>query len=138
MVDRSSKWVPGQSSVGPFLIPPIKTSTIDSWIWATTSLTQTLDPWGIISNSEPVLNSRGNIREDCYLPHDIHPSKFGAQVVGSTINRLLKQIVRSTQYKSQFRFLKLPFPLLKRKNIQLGQGVLDSTSSSPSTSPNGS
>jgi uncharacterized protein YwbE len=44
-----------------------------------------------------VLNSQGNIREDCYWPQDIHLSKFGAQVVGSTINRLLKQIVRSTQ-----------------------------------------
>ncbi len=57
----------------------------------------------------PVLNSQGNIRED-YLPHDIHLSKFGAQVVGSTINRLLKQIIRSIQPKSQFRFLKFPFP----------------------------
>jgi hypothetical protein len=79
-----------------------------------------LDPWGIISNSDPVLNSQGNIREGCYLPHDIHLFKFWAQVVGSTINRLLKQIVRSIQSKSQFRFLKFLFPLLKLKNIWLG------------------
>jgi hypothetical protein len=45
----------------------------------------------------PVLNSQGFVRQDCYEPYGIHLCKFGQTVVGSKINKLLKQIVGSTQ-----------------------------------------
>ena len=75
----------------------------------------------------PVLNSQGDIREDCYLPHDIHLSKFGAQVVGSTINRLLKQIVRSAQIQIpipqnpiQVPIPQVPIPILETEDYLAG------------------
>ena len=98
----------------------IKKLSYPNWVWP---LIIVIIIWtlGKLSRTQtPVLNSQGNVREDYYLPHDIHLSKFGAQVAVLTINRLLKQIVRSTQPKSQFRFLKFPFPLSKLKNIWLG------------------
>ena len=114
-----------------------KALSYPNWVWP---LIIVIIIWtlGKLSRTQtPVLNSQGNVREDYYLPHDIHLSKFGAQVAVLTINRLLKQIVRSTQPKSQFRFLKFPFPLSKLKNIWLGLGDFHSSSTSTtSRSPN--
>ena len=45
----------------------------------------------------PVLDSQGFIREECYEYRRIHLSEFGAEIVGLTIGKLLKQIVRSAQ-----------------------------------------
>jgi hypothetical protein len=49
----------------------------------------------------PVLDSQGFVRKDCYEPYKIHLSKFGQNVVGSKINKLLMQIVKSTQIQVQ-------------------------------------
>jgi hypothetical protein len=54
----------------------------------------------------PVLDSQGFVRKDCYEPYKIHLSKFGQNVVGSKINKLLMQIVKSTQIQVQ-----VPTPL---------------------------
>jgi hypothetical protein len=54
----------------------------------------------------PVLNSQGFVRQDCYEPYGIHLCKFGQNVVGSKINKLLMQIVKSTQIQVQ-----VPTPL---------------------------
>jgi hypothetical protein len=57
-----------------------------------------------------VLDSRGNIRKDCYEPRKIYLSDRGVKTIGLKINDLLKNLVRPTQVQIPPAAVSIPHP----------------------------